>query len=189
MKAKVGFELDLTRSLNGLIDFPPMHITFGTTEDGVLAAHCLDFDIWAFSEQEDPTVAAEHAVSRLLEMTVLRIFSLFTEGRLGHLYENRVTDQVEWAEYQELVSAFRVAQLEDSLQLALKNPEKLNQRSDIAEFDMSQLTDAEKTEASSWMEELIACDPDRRKEILWKMVRSRDRNVVPLDLFRDSKAS
>ncbi|MBL8021072.1 MAG: hypothetical protein JNM27_15480 [Leptospirales bacterium] len=181
MASKFAIELKFPEKLAPIIDIPTLHVLFSRQDDGVLGGHCLDFDIWAYSEQSEQTTAIEHIATRILEMLLDQILYLFSKGSLKNLYANQVPlDSPEWQEFANLANAARVRLLEKSM-VKTMDPQQPVEATDepIRKYDFSPLTEREFDQVKHWLDQLKKATPEKRSEILLAMIKSL-RNSFPL---------
>lgn len=123
------------------IKLPNLHILLHRKEDGTMAGHCLDFDIWAYSEQPDDKEAIEKVFGRICEMVMFQIISLIKRGALSSMFKNRVADSNEWDRFIQIHSERKVKALQDSIeQFRDQKPAAQKLESDHTEYDFEHLT-------------------------------------------------
>ncbi|MCB1309466.1 MAG: hypothetical protein KDK30_14845 [Leptospiraceae bacterium] len=180
---KMALEIRAPLEMDSIFALPTLHILLEKLSDGTWAGHCLDFDTWAYSENEDEKEAISRVTLRLLEMAFIDFIHLHQADELNRLYDNEVDDPELWKEFRSIANRIRTQRLSKSLHNLLKDTTNLSefQNAEIKEYDFSEFSDSEKKQVQHWLQELQNADPDKRNEILLAMVKSLAR-VVPLRL-------
>ncbi|MCP4130923.1 MAG: hypothetical protein GY754_08060 [bacterium] len=167
-------------SQSRLLNLPNLHILMHRRDDGVMVGHCLDFDIHAYSEQQENQQAIENVYSRICEMVVFQIIALLQNDSLDKMYENRVTDPALWEMFNNLHAKNKIESLKKSIEEVknkdldeLKeviNRDKTNseQLSDIesSDYKFSNLSETTFSKLKHILEQIQSASPDEAQYLV-----------------------
>lgn len=153
--------------LTKILNLPNFHILAHRREDGVMCGHCLDFGIWAYSEQEDDATAREHVFDRLADMAFIHIIGHLRRNTADHLYDNSAPMDGEWKEYFNAHAKEKIRKLVDSYNDLLAHPEKLKKEiGEMKVFDFTNLPIESRKDLSSILEIIQELTPDKAAEAI-----------------------
>ena len=108
-----------------ILELPNFHILANRRDDGIMRGHCLDFDIWAFSEEKDDETALNQIFERLSDMVVIHILGHIQRSIVDHLYDNQIELTGEWGIFFKFSAKEKIKRLKDSYSELMNHPKKL----------------------------------------------------------------
>jgi hypothetical protein len=98
-----------------ILNLPNFHILAHRNDDGVMCGRCLDFGIWAFSENKDDKAAVAEIFDNFAHMVPVYIIGRLKRGSIDNLYQNReggLSDK--WGDFFEIEAQNKIKRLKDS---------------------------------------------------------------------------
>ena len=158
-------------SVENIIRVPGFHVYAYRNEDNVFVTHCLDFDLYTFSEEKQDKKALDDTFKELCHMVSIHIISYLKEKKLNNLYDNRIKAAGEWEDFSSLNSKLKIKQLKKSLNYFKKNYKTIlaDRRNSI---DISLFTNDPKTSKAfiETVNRLKKLSPDKAQAAVYEML-------------------
>jgi hypothetical protein len=158
---------------NDILRLPNFHAIIYKKDNGIYAGHCLDFDLWAYSKQDDLDKAIAHIFNRLRDMALIFIIEHLKNKSVDNLYENAVKNSGEWAKYSESSAKIKIKNLKLSFELLAKNKELLKEIIDaknIRIHDFSDLSPEAFKSLQDILSNLQKMDKDKAEDIIFDIL-------------------